>query len=53
MMLAGWWMLLGKKGSSAYYDPATQWPSPTLGAKSVTVVQSIVPRYIGEFTGPG
>ena len=52
IMLAGWCMLLGKKASSTYYAPPTQWPSPTLGAKCVTVVQSTVPRYTGQFNQP-
>ena len=51
-MLAGWWILLGNKGSSAYYVRPIQWQSLTLGAKSVTVVQTTVSRYTGQFNQP-
>ena len=38
-----------KEGLICLLCPAIQWPSPTLGAKCVTVVQSTVPSYTGEF----
>ena len=50
-MMLGWcWMSLWKKGSSESYAPATQRPSPTLGAKSVIVGQSTATGTLGNLT---